>query len=487
VPGEPPRFSARDLDVLALATLLVLTAWFGRSFSRVGIDAANLYVSELLLLVTGVAMLVRLGPGEAWRLVRERLPLVGLVLILLAGAIATARGVIDWGVGLTIEDIGFFEYALVLPLVVLVASDARRRQLVLRALLLGGVGGAVVFAIANLYSRGFDEDTFLVDQEGTFGLLGFYSTLLLAWLVSRFGHGLQLFGGADRDRSRVWLLLGVVAMVLVFALIALSDKRSVWVAGLAALFGAALLAPAGRRLLTLGVAVLVFGLGTLLSFGVERALGPVPGPGVSEEVELEDDSGGEGGSGEGSGSQIAKEAKGILARGDSAEAENTRWRLAYWGELISRVPDAPLFGVGFGEPSRFVWKERRYDFRDENPANWAEVSGPHNGFVELAYRMGLVGLAGMVVLLAAAALRSSRLLRPGALTSARRSWLVFTCAAFLSVTATVALNQALQGPFIGIFFWTLLALLFVWSSPAGERPPAGMGAPPESAGAVTRD
>src|SRR5205807_1612836 len=70
---------------------------------------------------------------------------------------------------------------------------------------------------------------------------------------------------------------------------------------------------------------------------------------------------------------------------------NTRWRLAYWKELLRRTAHEPAFGVGFGKPAAFTWHGVLYDARVPRGGDEFNVTDPHNSFVDILYRTGLVG------------------------------------------------------------------------------------------------
>lgn len=84
----------------------------------------------------------------------------------------------------------------------------------------------------------------------------------------------------------------------------------------------------------------------------------------------------------------------------STKGNNARWRLDFSGALLHRSvesTESAALGVGLGRPSDFVWHETccnvfAYDYRNLPvppgvQANGA-VSGPHDGFVDIAYRLG---------------------------------------------------------------------------------------------------
>ena len=137
------------------------------------------------------------------------------------------------------------------------------------------------------------------------------------------------------------------------------------------------------------------------------------------------------------------------------------WRLAYWKELISRVPDEPLLGVGFGQPAAFTWDERKYDHRDGDPGSGIDVAGPHNSFVNFLYRLGIPAFLALLFVVFVAVRNVWRAMRAGLQTEDRVA--LTTIAAMLAAgTMASSFNEGLTGPFLGLFFWVPLGMLLIW-------------------------
>jgi O-Antigen ligase len=146
-------------------------------------------------------------------------------------------------------------------------------------------------------------------------------------------------------------------------------------------------------------------------------------------------------------------------RSATGENANTRWRLAYWRELLRRTAHHPVFGVGFGVPARFHWSGILYDARVGNPRDPNDLTPPHNSFVNLLYRGGLAAFLPCVALIGIALLR---VLRGVQAADAEARVRIATFAGVFVFSFVIAnLNVALEGPYMGIFFWTTLALLLV--------------------------
>jgi hypothetical protein len=148
----------------------------------------------------------------------------------------------------------------------------------------------------------------------------------------------------------------------------------------------------------------------------------------------------------------------------TGEFQNASWRLDYWSYLVRKTAHDPVFGVGFGKAAAFDWQFRVYDTRDGGTES---LSPPHNSFVNILYRTGVVGLAALVALLAIAVVRMLRLLR--ASPQSERPPLVALLALAAFICAIAFLNVALEGPYMAMFFWTVLGLMLVLPTFSGRE------------------
>jgi hypothetical protein len=149
---------------------------------------------------------------------------------------------------------------------------------------------------------------------------------------------------------------------------------------------------------------------------------------------------------------------GVLG-GKSQEANNVHWRLAMWRFMLEETAHDPVFGVGFGKPTNFVWRGMIYDARTGDKTNTQDVTGPHNSFVNILFRMGLLGLLPLVALLVIAGLRSWRVLVRGTLSALDRAFALTSVAMVVAVAVTACFSVALEGPYMGLFFWLALGLV----------------------------
>jgi hypothetical protein len=157
---------------------------------------------------------------------------------------------------------------------------------------------------------------------------------------------------------------------------------------------------------------------------------------------------------------LASDLKNTFAA-DTISGQNASWRLAIWHHMVRQTLKEPLLGVGFGKPANFVWHGIRYDARVGDKSNPFDVLAPHNSFVNLLYRTGLVGFLGLLAILAVAAIRVWRALHVPGARPFDRAVLLGCVGAFVFSAVIASFNVALEAPFLALIFWLYLSLLLV--------------------------
>jgi len=160
---------------------------------------------------------------------------------------------------------------------------------------------------------------------------------------------------------------------------------------------------------------------------------------------------------------IEQEAASFAARGaptsDSNAAANASWRTEFWRHDLRAVAHHPVTGVGFGPPADFCFKQNGECWDTRESHDPTQISGPHNGYIDVFYRMGLPGLLLLLGLIWSA-LRAGRSALPDETARIGIALLLFAAVtAFFSV--------ALEGPYMGVPFWALIGMLWV----IGREPP----------------
>jgi hypothetical protein len=154
-------------------------------------------------------------------------------------------------------------------------------------------------------------------------------------------------------------------------------------------------------------------------------------------------------------------AQGFNASDTSGANANAQWRLAIWKYMLGRtIHGDPLLGIGFGRPTNFLYHGILFDGRKGDPSNPNDEIPPHNSFVNLLFRTGLLGFVALLALLAIAARRVLRARRRG-LAPRDGADLVALAGVFAFTCAIAFLNAALEGPYMSLFFWLPLGLLLV--------------------------
>jgi O-antigen ligase len=403
-------------ELIALAVLFLLTAAFGREFSKLELGPSWLHPTEVVLAAVLVAAVIRTGPAGALDRIRAMSVAVPLLVVLwVFGAIAALRGLSGWGFSDVLYDIGLVEYSVLAPLLVLVVRDRSDLMWLSGVVAIGGV-----LSIAVQAAEAWSPSDW--DFEGTLGLIevasGLYVCVYAAWIAARLAAG----------RSVAWWHFPV--LVLGVALTIAGGSRAAWVGLLVAFAVVVLLAPAGRRVLSTGFATATLLLGVVASLPVESAESP----------------------------RVVREVGKSLDESNQENA-NARWRIAYWRWVVEESAGAPAFGVGFGRPSNFHWEGHIYDHRTGEPGRLFNVTPPHNSFLNLLYRTGLPGLLALAVLMFVAVRR----LLPVTLRAhdEDRAIAVFLLAALAAITAIACFAVVLEGPYMGMFFWAVLGLILV--------------------------
>jgi len=154
---------------------------------------------------------------------------------------------------------------------------------------------------------------------------------------------------------------------------------------------------------------------------------------------------------------------------DTPQQANARWRLSFWKFLLEESARRPFIGVGFGRPSNFEWNGIHYDRRTGDPQDPFDVIAPHNSFLNLLYRTGLPGFLALAAIMLLAVIRLVPVARRTR--GEDKALAIWLLAAIAATTVAASFNVALEGPFMGIFFWAVLGLALL--------APQFLGGPPE--------
>jgi hypothetical protein len=390
----------RRTERLAFALLighLVLLCVGGRDYAKVHV-LGPLYVTEVVLLATA-ALSWRAIAAVPW----DRITNLVALFVAFGACWAVVGGVGDEA---GVKAFSFFVYSLFYFIVRGLARDDAARWRVLHAIAFATIAGALLGIVHVMTGRPvFDPSAhFEVTTTGsTRWLGGEYSTYAVV------GMSVPAIAAIVSRR-----LGGVSALLLICACIelVLAQHRSAFVAA-----GVALVATSGfvagseqtaRGLLQL-VAFLALAVGAYLLF--------VGGNHLDET---------------------------LFRIGETTNLEdiNTGWRLQNWNEVLHEVAERP-FGHGFS-----TWD---FSFTIRDP-----LTGSHNDYLDLAYRIGVPGLVAFLAIPASLLVQTRR---NAQLAGPMAQLLPLTvCAAMLALLVLASFNVVFESPQVSILFWILLGL-----------------------------
>jgi len=129
----------------------------------------------------------------------------------------------------------------------------------------------------------------------------------------------------------------------------------------------------------------------------------------------------------------------------TGDDDNAQWRLLAWAEALHRFVTNPVMGEGFGVPLTF----------EQSDAD----SKPHNIYITILYKMGLVGAAVFSFVFLVPVFRVwSVTRRYGAHPDALVLRALFFCQVFGLCFGAV--NPLIESPFLACVFWLNLGLIY---------------------------
>ncbi|MCX7804547.1 MAG: O-antigen ligase family protein, partial [Planctomycetota bacterium] len=442
------------LDGLAFAALLLGTCAFGKRFSQLhlrlppipGLGTIPLYVTDATMGALLIAAAARQTEGLRAAL-SSASPWfrAGFWTYLLAGAWALFRGLREHPPMLALRDSATVYYALFSLIAMEQLRDARNIRIVAAAASAGGICGAM-----QAYYNFCSGTSFLVTSTGTYRYLSGAEALACAFVFV----GAFLFIVAASSGIRVLPAAAMLAASELFVCVFLVQHRSLWLAVASGAAVAVLLAwrggilfPANRTAKLAAAAAAL-----ILPFLASGFLGP--------EIER----------------QTAARAwsmlelkDGFLPAGATASPRdadagfgdpNITWRIALWSEYLRRWMLTPIFGEGFGGRFAFTFRGIEYPAHQHNH--------PHNSFVWVLNRTGIVGAAGLLAMTLAAWLMG--LCRIHLISDASRRLSVIAALACNAVVGVMAcFNVVLEGPHLGIFYWISLGAAIGLLGGAGDQ------------------
>lgn|GEM_PF-6977852 len=381
-----------ECALYVIAAHLFLTCMFGQSYGKLKLPIGPVYATEVALGVAVVLSLHLVSLIQWDRISKLVLCFCGLGVGWVVWAGLGPAG------GAGTKAFSFFVYGGFYFLVRGVATDSRKRWLLLRATMFG-VAGAAIVGFWNLQTGvGFPTSTgslrWLPGEYALYSIFGAAIVIVVALAQRTLGTS-----------ERLVLLAALVVQVL-------AQHRSGFVAaGVATLGTTAVVAGSARSLTTaakLGALAIGIAAVVLWLFGH---------------------------------SYVAETIDRIEHTTDLSDG-TVGWRLLSWYEVGTGVINQPI-GHGFAVwDFLFTWKD--------------PLIGSHNSLLDLTYRVGVPGLILFLSMPLTIFLGARRIFRVEGL--AKQPILVVAIACLLGFLGFAFFNVVLETPYMSVFFWVFLGI-----------------------------
>lgn len=408
----------------ALLWFVMCTVAYAKDFSYMGVPCLPIFITDIVLLGLVLALSGSLRKGMralGWA------PRLALVWLFTSGAICAGRGFLSGQDPiLVLRDFAIVVYATFLLVSFLIVSSWDR----VKRIFLFFTFGALFSTVNGL--------AWLLMQPGQRRYISYGPYVLAAWL----GTSALATGRLIRP-ALGWLLSSALAVGVLLA-----NARTVYVSlalivAIMVLVGPSARLRISRRTLRLGVGMIAAAF-VLLWLVMQSAAG----------MQLVN-------------TTMIQLESGTLNYADDPDAE---FRFLAWLEAGQRFLEHPVIGEGFGVP--FLFERTSYDVR------------PHNTFLTVLYKMGLLGFLPLAVLLTGFHWKGWRVLRssrghPGAML------LYVVLLAQLAASLFGFLNLMLESPFLASIFWLMLGVGLRIIDLLGRSPRIAAAALPVSAAPST--
>lgn len=397
---------------LLMFFLITGTISFGRQFSYLGIriGETNVYVTELVLIVTWVLIFLRKVVTKEMLFKKSSLNLLFLFYYAI-GLLCLLRGVFDFGMEAARHSVIVY-YSLFYFLILELVSGIHQLERFLKYCLVASAVALLVIFYNFASGIGFVTNT---------GAVRYGANIQALSLVFCFFFWLSL--SIFKVKSRAKSLLKILVPFQIFSALFLIQHRSLpltMVAGLVFIF--ALISK------TRAFKYAIFALGgLLLILSLDYFTGI-----LSTDIMVKD---------------TWMRVSTILT---PEEDPNSLHRLAMWDEILDRTKESPLLGEGFGPPFSIFFGDKFYDYSESR-------LHPHNSFLWILNRMGIIGFGIFFLLILKfykSAIKAYRSLSPGK----SKAYLLALMSCHVCICIFAFFNVVLEGPSMGIFFWIIMGL-----------------------------
>jgi O-antigen ligase len=418
------RLAPGNFSILVLAALLLGYIAGNRGFAQLSLSSnLPLFPAELGLAITATIML--------WQCARNRLLPVrkdmldfALLAWLLLSSIRFFWDVRAHGMD-AIRDFAMVYYALFFFIARHVTQNEENVRWFSAVLRLASL---ILLPLFLLFEK---FPTFFIDTLTVRGNPLFFFKADLAGTGMSMGAIAWFFHYMDNPRKR-WAL--ALSLVLTGTMLSTDNRASM----LALVVPTVILAGAGRTQLARTLAIAAFGFGSLLLLWTHLSSQPwreSPLYGFYERSVSIFDFGGQ---------------RSYLSESAGPKGGNNQFRAVWWKAVIDETNEQnPWLGVGFGHDlaDRFL---KTY-YPDSNEA--FTVRSPHNFFITLYARTGLIGLLPFLCATGILITRTWRAIKGGHAYDEILPWCVV-----IALLTSATFGVVLEGPMGAVIFWISLGL-----------------------------
>jgi len=402
---------ARQIGLVALIALVVGTAAFNRDFALLRLGPV--YVTELALAILCVTAAVELVQGKVKLFPKDKRAkwvVIAALGYLIWGTVRLGPDLIGAANLATIRNFALVYYAafcVVTWTAVQLSNVDRIAEIVLAAIvILSTITNTATFVLFYL-QEGVTDDPNLKVIPGQAAVFALLSVVILICMI-RFRVFSNIVLG-----PQVLIALLIVNILFVY----LSGHRSAFISVGA---GISILALSKeKRKISWTKALLGFAVFAVLLVVAWKFVAPSVGV-------------------------LAEKYETILA---PTEEANAAWRLAFWIAMVGLWWSAPIAGVGFA-----------YDFVNVEPWGLVEEHyDPHNSYLAILARMGIIGMVLTVVFLIVTCTMFAKVMR-SATSPKRRMLAACLFASFIAMAMFASANVTLESPYHAIFLWIFAGL-----------------------------
>ncbi len=403
-----------------LLLLLILGfVLFARAFAHLGIAIGGLplYITEAVLFATlTILFLDKLVGGDKVNYLKN-IPLKKeFILFYLIGFVALVRGFIYYTPILTLRHSALFYYSIFYFLMPVLFNNLKRVELLFKLFFIA----SIVVPVAILLK--------ITPQLNVYGELGGFNYLYLslAVIVESF-YFVSL-------KKRIYKLLLLLIIALQLLVILTGQVRGAWIALLVSMFFFLYLSSRMGKLKA--------GMRRVFLLAIIGGIALVILTALIKPILF---------------SRIKTEALSMVffSQMENVEANNVRWRLFLWRDMLKELSEKPLFGWGFGRPFRSPTLEA-LGWEHGAKEGWID---PHNSHLNIAYKAGIIGYLVFLLIMVGFFKRAMRFLFHIRGDNKTKLYIgaLLTCS--VNVLVLSFFEVVLEGPYMGSFLWITMGLI----------------------------